>query len=254
MLKLEHITAGYGKKMIIKNISLEFFPGQIYTIVGKNGCGKSTLLKTCADMLSPSSGKIVLQNRPMTDYQPLERAREISYLSQHRNTPNITVERLLMHGRHPHMSHLKQMRQVDWDKLEQVLEQMDIRAFRHHSLSALSGGERQRVYLAMLLAQDAPIMLLDEPTTYMDIAYQLSFLEMMKQLKTQGKTIIMVLHDLNQALQVSDQMIVMDDGSIIAQGIPGKIISSDTLQQVFHIGIGSYGENISQHYHMFLQK
>lgn len=246
MLKLENITAGYGKKTILENLSLEFLPGQIYTIVGKNGCGKSTLLKTCSDMLPISSGRILLQDKLLSDYQPLERAREISYLSQHRNTPTITVERLLMHGRHPHMSHLKQMRQEDWDKLEQVMNRMEISSFRHHSLSALSGGERQRVYLSMLLVQDTPIMLLDEPTTYMDIVYQLAFLEMMKELKAQGKTIIMVLHDLNQALQISDQLIVMDNGTIAMQGTPGEIIESSVLQQVFQVKINSYGVTIKR--------
>lgn len=240
MLQLENISAGYGKKTILHNISLQFHPGQIYTILGKNGCGKSTLLKTCADMLVPSQGDILLQGKNLKEYQPIERARLLSYLSQHRNTPNITVERLLMHGRHPHMSHLKQMRKEDWDKLEEVMALMDITEFRHHSLTSLSGGERQRVYLAMLLAQDTPIVLLDEPTTYMDISYQLSFLQLAEQLRAQGKLVILVLHDINHALEISDQIIMMEQGQIVMQGTPQDIIDNNAIQQVFQIAIHTY--------------
>ena len=254
MLRLEKISAGYGSMIIIKDISLQFEPGKIYAILGKNGCGKSTLLKTCADMLTPECGDIFLNAKNLKGYQPIERARQISYLSQHRNTPNISVERLLMHGRHPHMSHLKQMRKEDWDKLEEVIELMEISEFRHHALSELSGGERQRVYLAMLLAQDTPVMLLDEPTTYMDIAYQLSFLELIKNLKARRKCIILVLHDLNQAMQVADQIVLMENGKIFMQGTPAEIIDQHGLEQVFQVQLATYekGENIM--FHMTLNK
>lgn len=253
MLKLENISAGYGKKNVLQNISLDFSPGQVYTIFGKNGCGKSTLLKTCADMLPVNEGRITLQGKPLNTFQPLERAQVISYLSQHRNTPNITVERLLMHGRHPYMSHLKQMRQEDWDMLEKVMECMDIKEFRHHSLTALSGGERQRVYLAMLLAQDAKILLLDEPTTYMDIAYQLKFLHLVQEQKRQGNLVIMVLHDINQALRISDQVVLMDRGRIVMQGTPKEVIQSENLQKVFQVVVTSHGEEDNQIFDLHLQ-
>ena len=254
MLRLENISAGYGSKIVIKDTSLQFEPGKIYAILGKNGCGKSTLLKTCADMLPPASGEIFLGEKNLKDYQPLERARQISYLSQHRNTPNISVERLLIHGRHPHMSHLKQMRKEDWEKLEEVIDLMEISHFRHKALSELSGGERQRVYLAMLLAQDTPIMLLDEPTTYMDIAYQLSFLELIKKLKTQGKCIILVLHDLNQAMQIADQVVLMENGTVFMQGTPDEIIRQQGLEQVFQIALSTHQQCGSQFFHMTLNK
>ena len=245
MLQLENVSAGYGKKQVLKDISLEFLPGQIYTIIGKNGCGKSTLLKVCADMIPVSQGEIFLQEKNLNQYQSIERARLISYLSQHRNTPNITVERLLTHGRHPHMSNLKQMRQEDWDVVEQVMELMEITEFRHQSLANLSGGERQRVYLAMLLVQDTPIVLLDEPTTYMDIAYQLKFLEFVETLKKQGKTVIMVLHELNHALRISDQVILMDQGQIRIQETPKKVLESGLIQQVFGVVIAACGDEHS---------
>lgn len=237
MLELKNVSAGYGSKTILKNISLTFEPGTIYAVLGKNGCGKSTLLKTCADMLTPTEGSLFLQGKPLGEYSALERARKISYLSQHRNTPGITVERLLIHGRHPHMSHLKQMRKEDRDKLEEVMTLMEITDFRHKVLSSLSGGERQRVYIAMLLAQDTPVILLDEPTTYMDIAYQLQFLQLLRQLKEAGKTIILVLHDLNHALQVADHIVLLQDGEVFMQGPKETLLSVKALDQVFHISI-----------------
>ena len=139
-----------------------------------------------------------------------------------------------------HLIPMQREDSIDWDKLEQVMERMDICSFRHHSLSSLSGGERQRVYLAMLLVQDTPILLLDEPTTYMDIEYQLSFLEMLKKLKAENKTILMVLHDINHALRISDQIILMEQGHIVAQGTPNEILASDAIQQVFHISIDAH--------------
>lgn len=254
MLELKQISAGYGSKTVIENFSYSFEAGKIYTILGKNGCGKSTLLKTCAAMLPISSGQILLHQKPLNEYPPLERAREISYLSQHRNTPSITVERLLMHGRHPHMSHLKKMRPNDWKKIEEVMEIMEISHFRHTHLSALSGGERQRVYVAMLLAQDTPIILLDEPTIYMDIAYQLDFLEQAKKLKAAGKTLIMVLHDLNHALQLSDEVILMENGTLVTNGTPEAIISSNALMQVFGVELQTLQQNGTQYFHMLLHK
>lgn len=254
MLKLTELSAGYGNQNTIENINLSFDPGKIYTILGKNGCGKSTLLKTCADMLTIHSGTIYLKGKDLKEYQPVERARVISYLAQHRNTPGICVERLLMHGRHPHMSNLKQMRKEDWDKLEEVMELMEIQAFRHKSLGALSGGERQRVYIAMLLAQDTSILLLDEPTTYMDIAYQLNFLELMKKQKSTGKTLIMVLHDLNQALQISDEIILMDRGHVIANGTPNMVLASGMIQQIFGVQIHTIQKAGHPYYQIYLPK
>ncbi len=239
MLELKNVSAGYGSKTVIKNISLTFEPGRIYAILGKNGCGKSTLLKTCIQMLSASQGEIILNNKNILSYSPIERAQNISYLSQHRNTPNITVERLLIHGRHPHMSHLKQLRPDDLSKLEEVMERMEITAFRHHSLSTLSGGQRQRVYIAMLLAQDTPVILLDEPTTYMDIEYQMDFLKLLQQLKASGKTILLVLHDLNQALQIADQVVLLDNGQVFATASPEELVENQDLEKVFHISVTS---------------
>ena len=237
VLELKNISVGYGTKTILQDVSMEFKSGQIYAVLGKNGCGKSTLLKACADMLPRKQGELLLHGKPLNVYLPKERAKEVSYLSQHRNTPSITVERLLIHGRHPHMSHGKQMGKEDWCVLEQVMEMMEIGGFRQELLSELSGGERQRVYLAMVLAQDTPVLLLDEPTTYMDISYQLQFLELLETLKKQGKTIVLVLHDLPQALQVADWVVLLDQGQVAVQGTPKGVLASGKIQECFGVSM-----------------
>lgn len=235
MLELKDLSAGYQQHAVIRNIELAFEPGNIHTIIGKNGCGKSTLLKCCSGMISPHSGTILLDGKYLTQIEHTERARLISYLSQSRNTPGITVERLVMHGRFPHLGYPKKLQANDWEQIDRCLHLMQLDAFREKSLADLSGGERQRVYLAMLLAQDTPIVLLDEPTTYMDIEYQLSFLELLSELKRSGKTIVMVLHDLEQALHYSDRIIVMDQGTIVQDGSPNEILEEGTLSKVFHV-------------------
>lgn len=243
MLKLRDITVGYGGKTAIDGLSADFEPGNVYAVLGKNGCGKSTLLKACADILTPKSGEILLNGKNLREFNPLQRARTISYLSQHRNTPNISVERLVMHGRHPHMSNLKQASDTDRQKIDEVMRLMSVDGFKHEPLGALSGGERQRVYIAMLLAQDTPVMLLDEPTTYMDIARQLSFLEYMRELKRGGKLIIAVLHDITHALDISDKILLMDDGKIIKSGAPDEILNSGALESVFGIKVEAHSQD-----------
>ena len=238
MLKLNHISVCYGKHSVLEDVHLHFSHGKVYTIVGKNGSGKSTLLKACANMLPLSEGSILLEDANLVSYPPKERARRIAYLSQHRNTTSSTVERLIMHGRHPHLSNTKQMRQADWNAIEQAMGVMDVLHLRHRSMMSLSGGEQQRVYLAMLLAQDTDILLLDEPTTYMDISYQLRLLTFLQEHK-KDRMVIMVLHDITQALRYSDQLILMDQGKVVQTGSVNKVIQSGRLEDVLRISITS---------------
>jgi len=200
MLELIKVSSGYNGQDTIRDVSLTFQPGMIYTVVGRNGCGKSTLLKTCAGLLQPSGGSILLDAQALGSYVPVERARRISYLSQTRNTPGISVERLVEHGRYPRLAPPRRLSAGDRMAVENAMELMQIANLRRKNMQELSGGEQQRVYLAMQLSQDASVLLLDEPTTYMDIDYQLSLLALLHQLKARGKTIILVLHDLQQAL------------------------------------------------------
>ena len=242
MLELMNLSAGYDRQDMIRDISLSFQPGRLYTIVGRNGCGKSTLLKACAGLLPAHGGSILLDGKELSSYAPMERACRISYLSQSRNTPGITVERLVEHGRYPRLSSPRRLSLEDRQAVENALERMQLEPLRHKNLHDLSGGERQRVYIAMLLAQDAPVLLLDEPTTYMDIEHQLSLLELLRDMKPEGKTIIMVLHDLQQAMKISDEIIVMDDGRIAAASAPNDILSSGILERVFRVRIEVIGD------------
>ena len=237
MLELNNLSVGYDGRCVIRNVNLTFEPGMIYTIVGKNGSGKSTLLKSCSGLLTPKVGSVLLDGKELSKYPPNQRAQKVSYLSQSTNTPNITVERLLAHARFPHLSYPKKLRQEDISIIYRALGDMKAACFVHDSLRELSGGERQRVYLAMQLAQNAPILLLDEPTTYLDIEYQLSLMELLQKLKAQGKTIIMVLHDLEQALKYSDQIIAVDAGKDIYTGTPEEILADGTLKKIFHVDV-----------------
>lgn len=243
MLELINVSSGYHGQDTIRDVSLTFQPGRIYTIVGRNGCGKSTLLKTCAGLLQPSSGSILLDGQKLDSYVPVERARRISYLSQSRNTPGLHVERLVEHGRYPRLEAPRRFNLEDRAAVETAIEIMQLANLRHKNMQELSGGEQQRVYLAMQLSQDAPILLLDEPTTYMDIDYQLSLLDLLHQLKARGKTIILVLHDLQQALNVSDGIVVMENGRVVSAASPDVTLSAGVLEQTFHVRFGPAGDS-----------
>ena len=237
MLELKNIASGYGGEDKISGISLRFEPGWIYAIIGKNGCGKSTLLKTCAAILKPASGSIQLDERELSEYAPMERARKLSYLSQNRTAPGITAGRMTEHGCYPRLSQPRKLSAADREIVRRAMQDMDVYALRHKSMKELSGGECQRVYLAMQLAQDAQIMLLDEPTTYMDIEYQLSLMALLKSLARRGKTVVMVLHDLQQALKYADEIIAMDAGRIVSEGTADEMLSSGTIEKIFNVKI-----------------
>ena len=237
MLEVKNLSVGHDDRYVIRNVNLTFEPGMIYTIIGKNGSGKSTLLKSCSGLLTPKEGSVLLDGKELSKYPSNERAQKVSYLSQSTNAPNITVERLMAHARFPHLSYPKKLRHEDTSIIYKALGEMKAVCFAHDCLRELSGGERQRVYLAMQLAQDTEVLLLDEPTTYLDIEYQLSLMELLHKLKAQGKTVIMVLHDLEQALKYSDRIIAIDAGKEIYTGTPEEILAGGILKKVFHVDV-----------------
>ncbi len=237
MLELKNLSVGYDHRYVIRDVNLSFERGMIYTIIGKNGSGKSTLLKSCSGLLLPKVGSVLLDGKELSAYPANKRAQKVSYLSQSTSIPNITVERLMAHARFPHLSYPKKLRQEDVSIIYTALGEMKAACFVHSSLRELSGGERQRVYLAMQLAQNTDILLLDEPTTYLDIEYQLSLMELLQKLKAQGKTIIMVLHDLQQTLKYSDRIIAIDAGKEIYTGTPEEILKNGILRKVFHVNV-----------------
>ena len=235
MIKLENVSAGYYKIEIIKNINVTFEEGSITSIVGKNGCGKTTLLKTASNLLKPFRGKVTIKGRDILNIPNKELAKKISFLPQHRPVPNITVYDLVMHGRYPHLGFSRIPQKKDKEIVEISIEKMGLNEYVNKNVSELSGGERQKAYIAMILAQDTDIMFLDEPTTFLDINHQLEILEVIKKLKKMGKTIVMVLHDLNSALSCSDRVCLMEKGEIVVCDTPQVVFESGEIDRIFKV-------------------
>lgn len=235
MIDLKNITAGYDKVEIVKNINISFDKGTITTIIGKNGCGKSTLLKAAANLLKPFSGEVIIKGKNIKNLTNKELAREISFLPQIRTIPNITVYNLVMHGRYPYLGFSRTPQKRDKLIVEEAIESMGFKEQRNKNIQELSGGQRQKVYIAMVLAQDTDIIFLDEPTTYLDINHQLDILEIIKELKKIGKTVVMVLHDLSSALSYSDRICLMEEGQVAVYDTPQAVFNSKEIDRIFKI-------------------
>lgn len=234
MLEVHDLSAGYGKKTVISQIHAAFSPGTVTAILGPNGCGKSTLLKALCGILPPR-GDILLDGQSLPDLSQQQRARLVSYLAQSRSVPDITVQRLVLHGRFPYLTFPRHYRREDWAAAQTAMEQMGIGALADTPLPRLSGGQRQKAYIAMALAQNTPVVLLDEPTNFLDISTQLQTMEQARLLAKDGKTVILVLHDISLAMANAQQILVMDRGNMVSSGTPEEIFSTGILEQVFSI-------------------
>ncbi len=233
------LIAGYGKEQVLSNISLSIPQGKITVVLGPNGSGKSTLLKSIAGLCKNMGGEIYLWDKKKETYTEKEFARQVFYLAQNHPDSSLYIERLVLHGRFPHLSYPRHYSQEDYQYCEKAMEQVGIQMFKHKRLNELSGGQRQKAYLAMALAGQAEILLLDEPTTYLDIQYQAELFELIKRQKELGKTIVAVLHDIDYALRLADWVLLLKDGKLIMQGIPGQIWESGAIAQVFQVKTGS---------------
>ena len=211
--------------------------GEITTIIGPNGCGKSTLLSVLSRNHMPKSGQASLENRDLVLYKQKEFAKKLAIVYQQNDVPkDLTVEKLVSFGRLPHKTMLQRNQEEDNKAIDWALSVTNLLEKRCSDLEALSGGERQRVWIAMALAQRSEILCLDEPTTYLDIYYQIELLELMKSLNEEyGLTIVMVLHDINQAIRYSDHIILMKDGKIVAEGPPREVISKEVIKTVYGV-------------------
>lgn len=228
-----NITVGYGERTIIENLSVDIPAGKKTTILGPNGCGKSTLLKALSTLL-PYQGEILFNEKNIKDMKRKERAHHIAMLPQHPIAPDgLTVSQLVSRGRHPHQSWLRQWSKEDEEHVYAALQATNLTEFADRPIQALSGGQRQRVWIAMTLAQDTETVLLDEPTTYLDLSHSLDVLNLVRDM--QDKTVVMVLHDLNMAIRYSDHLICMRDGKVLAEGHPNDIITKELLQEVFNL-------------------
>ena len=237
MVEIRHLSAGYSGKTVIEDISLTIEKGTVTVVAGPNGCGKSTFLKAVAGML-PADGEVLLDGESLTALSPRLRARKVSFLPQSRSVPEISVKRLVLHGRFPYLSYPRQYSRGDQAAAEAAMRAMDLSDLSERSLKSLSGGQRQKAYIAMALAQDTAVVLLDEPTTYLDIAHQLQLMELAKALAAKGKTVVLVLHDLPLALEHADRLVVMKGGKLAAAGTPEEVFNSGCLKQVFGVEAG----------------
>ncbi|PIE98690.1 MAG: iron ABC transporter ATP-binding protein [Treponema sp.] len=233
----DKLYLGYEKKEVVHNFSAKFCKGKIISIIGPNGSGKSTILKSFARLLKINDGKVLLCNTDIASLPKKEFAQQVAILLQHNIAPeDLSVRRLIYFGRTPHKKWYEIRSEEDEAIIDEVLKQTDLIDFAEKRVCNLSGGERQRVWLAMALAQQPSVLLLDEPTTYLDIGYQLELLDLIFCLnKSTGLTIIMVLHDLNQAAQYSDEVIVLQEGTLFKHGTPREIFTEDLIKTIYNI-------------------
>lgn len=239
----QHITAGYGAEPVLRDVTFTVPDGSITAVIGPNGSGKTTLLRTALGRLPLRDGQVLLNGRPVRDYDRRALARAVAFLPQTREVPAITVRALVGHGRFPHLGFSRRLRPEDQALIDRALADTGTAAWQSRDLRELSGGERQRVYLAMALAQDTDVILLDEPTTYLDIGSQFELLELVCRLNAQGKTIVMVLHDLGLALRYSSQVALMQNGRLAACGTPQALYESGRIREVFGVQPHRQGES-----------
>jgi len=236
-LYTDDLSIGYGEQAIVKNLSVEIPDKKITTIIGPNGCGKSTLLKAITRIIPHQSGSVILDGENISKQNTKKLATKMAILPQTpESASGLTVGELVSYGRFPYQSGFGRLTKQDIEVVNWALEVTETKDYKFRPVDALSGGQRQRVWVAMALAQETDIIFLDEPTTYLDMAHQLEILELLQKLNAeQGRTIVMVLHDLNQAARFADYIIAMKDGQIVKTGNGEEVIHRDVLKHVFHI-------------------
>ncbi|MGV8858128.1 ABC transporter ATP-binding protein [Rhodoglobus sp.] len=229
------MTLNYGGRDIVSNVSLAIPDGMVTVIVGANACGKSTLLRGLSRLLRPASGRVLLDGRDIHSVPSKEVARVVGILPQSPIAPEgITVRDLVARGRYPHQGWFQQWSAADEVAVEQALTATDTAQLASRRIEELSGGQRQRVWIAMALSQDPDILLLDEPTTFLDVRHQLDALDVLAGLnRERGTTIVMVLHELNLAARYADHMVLMGEGQILAEGSPDEVVTAERMRQAF---------------------
>ncbi|MEK3979719.1 ABC transporter ATP-binding protein [Psychrobacillus sp. FSL K6-2836] len=235
VIETQNLTLSYGESIIINDLNLQIPKGEITVFIGGNGCGKSTLLRSIARLLKPKSGAVLLDGSAISKMASKDVAKQMSILPQSPVAPEgLTVLQLVKQGRYPYQTWLKQWTEEDEEKVRMALKATAIEDLKDRPVDSLSGGQRQRAWIAMTLAQDTDIILLDEPTTYLDMTHQIEILDLLYELnETEKRTIVMVLHDLNLACRYADNIVAIKDREIYAQGKPEHIISCPLVKNVF---------------------
>lgn len=240
------VQVRYGKKEILHGLTLEIPRGKVVTLIGQNGCGKSTLLKTVSKAVTPKAGEVVYRDRKLSAYPPKQLAQKIAYLAQvHESPPDIDVRTLVSYGRFPYSRFGRGMTAVDGEIIDRALALTGLTHLGDRILATLSGGERQRAWIAMTIAQEPEILILDEPTTYLDVSYQVEVLELVRRLNRElGITIVMVLHDINLAARYSDALAAIRNGILFAAGTPAEMVTEQNLRDIFEIEAAIYKDPI----------
>ncbi len=230
------LGVGYGDRVVIDDLDLAVPEGRMTVIVGPNACGKSTLLRALARLVPAAAGTVTLDERPLSSYGSKELARRLGLLPQAPSVPDgMGVADLVARGRYPHQSLLRQWSTADEAAVGAAMAAADVTALAERPVQELSGGQRQRVWLAMVLAQETGLLLLDEPTTYLDLAHQIEVLELARRLVADGRTVVAVLHELHLAFRYADHLVVMKDGAIVATGTPREIVTAALVEQVYDL-------------------
>ncbi|MFD1324281.1 ABC transporter ATP-binding protein [Micromonospora sonneratiae] len=235
MLSTRELVVGYDDRVVIDGLDVELPPDAFTVIVGPNACGKSTLLRTMARLLTPNRGTVLLDGTAIRDLPTREVARRLGVLPQSPLVPEgVTVADLVGRGRQPYQRWWRQWSTQDGEAVAEAMNLADVAALADRPVDALSGGQRQRVWIAMTLAQDTDALLLDEPTTFLDLAHQVEILDLLHRLRVErGRTVVAVLHDLNQAARYADHLIAMRDGAVVAAGAPREILTAELVREVF---------------------
>ncbi len=237
MISAKNLKVGYNERVIIEDLSITVNKGEVVSIIGPNGCGKSTLLKTLSRMIKPISGNVYLEDKNIKEIKNKKISQKICLLSQHNNAPlDLTVEELVYFGRMPHKKWYETKTTEDKEIVDWAIENTGLTKYKNTPIGALSGGERQRAYVAQALCQKPDVLLLDEPTTYLDISYQLELMELVRTINEKFNiTIVMVLHELNQASKYSDRLIIMKNGTIVSDGCPNMTVNKEVIKDVYNI-------------------
>lgn len=239
-MKVKNVHFSYGKNKILNGVSFQIEEGKVTTIMGANGCGKSTLFSLMTKNLYPAKGNIFLKGKNILNLNLKEFARKVAIVQQYNTaSDDITVESLISFGRTPYKKMMQANSREDEEKIQWAMEVTGLTEYRNREVSRLSGGQRQRVWIAMALAQGTKTLFLDEPTTYLDIRYQIEILKLVKKLNQEyGITIVMVLHDINQAITYSDRIIGLKDGQVLVEGAPEDVITEESIRELYGINLG----------------
>ena len=235
--KVQQILLQLSGKTVVQDVTAAFEKGKITVLAGPNGCGKSTLLKAIVGIVSNTSGEIFIDGISAKDMDSKQLAKRVAYLAQNKKAPELSVMKMVLHGRFAHLGYPRKYGKKDFEIARRAIDWVGLNEEAETIVSKLSGGMQQKAYIAMALAQETDTILMDEPTTYLDVSHQLRLMDMARKLAAEGKSVVMVLHDLSQALQIGDQIVVMKDGRIISQGTGEEVYENKSLQKAFDVEI-----------------